>query len=115
MEIKNVLKKLEEMDNKIKELESEEDDDDDDLNQLSGGNNMTAILGLLANALGSNTPKAPTTINGLNPDQIGNIERAIKTLSKYDDQIDTDLLKLSSIAETNPTTFKMLLNTLRSM
>lgn len=110
-----LMKKLTELEQKIADYESEEEEEGDDLNQLSGSNNMTAILGLLANALGSGPAKPTTTINGLNPDQIGNIQRAIKTLSKYDDQIDTDLLKLSSIAETNPTTFKMLLNTLRSM
>jgi len=51
----------------------------------------------------------------LQPIQVENINRAIKTLSKYDTDLDSDLLKLANLAETNTPTFQMLLKTLRSM
>ena len=41
--------------------------------------------------------------------------KALKTLYKYDKNLDTDLLKLSEIAENKPDTFNMLINTLRQM
>ena len=39
----------------------------------------------------------------------------MQILGKYDSSIDTDLLKLSALAENNTPTFEMLLKTLRSM
>lgn len=111
-----LLQKLTDMENKIAELESDDDDDIDDA-ALSGLNNpaIVNLLGMLGKALGGNKSAAPTTINGLNDVKIANINRAVKILAKYDDEIDTDLLKLSSIAETQPATFKMLIASLRTM
>lgn len=107
-----VLKKLAEMEQRFADLES---DDDDDTSELSGLNNPNVmnIVAMLGKALGG-TPK-PTVINGLQPEQIKNINLAIKTLAKYDEFLDTDLLKLSNLAETNTATFEMLLKTLRNM
>lgn len=110
-----LIKRLEVMDQKLNEYMAEDDeDDDDDDAQLSGLNNPNIInlLGLLSKALSGNKP---SVVNGLKSEQITNINHAIKILSKYDDQIDTDLLKLSNLAENNTPTFEMLLKTLRSM
>ena len=111
-----VLKKLQEMESRFAALEGD-DDDDDDSSSLSGMNNpnMISLLAMLAKALGSKAPQAPTAVNGLQPAQIENINRAIKTLAKYDTDLDNDLLKLASLAESNTPTFQMLLKTLRSM
>ena len=110
-----LIKRLDAMQAKIDAYESEDfEEEDAELNGV-GSPNMTQLITLLAPLLSGNKKTAPTTINGLNNDQIGNINRAVKLLAKYDDQIDTDLLKLASIAENSPDTFKMLLGTLRTM
>jgi hypothetical protein len=108
-----LMKRLEVMDAKLNEYMNEDDDDDDEA-QLSGLNNPNIInlLGLLSKALSGNKP---TVVNGLKSEQISNINNAVKILSRYDDQIDTDLLKLANLAENNTATFEMLLKTLRSM
>jgi hypothetical protein len=110
-----LLDKLNAMELKLNQLE--EEDDDDDESELSGlqNPNMLNLLGLLSKALGGNNNKSSAVINGLNDVKIANINKAVKILAKYDDEIDTDLLKLSSLAESNPDTFNMLLKTLRSM
>ena len=58
----------------------------------------------------------PTALSGTEEqsDRIENINKAIKTLYKYDKELDKDLLKLAEIAETKNETFKMLISTLRS-
>jgi hypothetical protein len=108
-----LMKRLEVMDAKLNEYMNEEDEDDDEA-QLSGLNNPNIInlLGLLSKALSGNKP---TVVNGLKSEQISNINNAVKILSRYDDQIDTDLLKLANLAENNTTTFEFLLKQLRSM
>ena len=108
-----VLKKLAEMEQRFDDLENE--DDGDDTSELSGLNNpnLMNIVAMLGKALGNNAK--PTVINGLQPEQIKNINLAVKTLSKYDEFLDTDLLKLANLAETNTATFEMLLKTLRNM
>lgn len=107
-----ILKKLTELDNRINEFDS--DDEDDDSAELSGLNNpnITNLLGLLAGALKTN---APTVINGIEPDKIKNINKAVKILLKHDPELDSDLLKLANLAETNNATFNLLLNSLRTM
>lgn len=108
-----VLKKLAEMEQRFADLENEEEEDD--ASELSGLNNpnLMNIVAMLGKALGNN-PK-PTVINGLQPEQIKNINTAVKTLARYDEFLDTDLLKLANLAETNTATFEMLLKTLRNM
>lgn len=44
-----------------------------------------------------------------------NIEKAINILYKYDTELDTDLLKLASVAETNKPLFDIILQQLRNM
>ena len=109
-----LLKRLEAMDQKLNEYMDAEEDEEDDRAELSGLNSpsMVNLLGLLSKALSGNKP---TVVNGLQSEQITNINKAVKILSKYDDQIDSDLLKLANLAENNTPTFDMLLKTLRSM
>lgn len=111
-----ILRKLAEMDEKINAIEEDEEDDFEDA-ELSGiGNpNITALINILAPLINGSKKNTAAVINGITPEKIKNINTAIKILSKYDDQIDTDLLKLSSIAEKNPATFNMLINSLRTM
>lgn len=109
-----ILRKLAEMDKKINAIEEGDDDfEDAELNGV-GNPNITALINILAPLINGKKNTA-SVINGITPEKIKNINTAIKILSKYDDQIDTDLLKLSSIAEKNPTTFNMLINSLRTM
>jgi hypothetical protein len=109
-----ILRKLAEMDEKINAIEEGDDDfEDAELNGV-GNPNITALINILAPLINGKKNTA-SVINGITPEKIKNINTAIKILSKYDDQIDTDLLKLSSIAEKNPATFNMLINSLRTM
>lgn len=110
-----ILNKLTEMEARLNEMETDESFEDE--TELSGLNNpnLTSILGLLAGALKGNAKPTGTAINGLLPVQVENINKAVKILSRHDPEIDTDLLKLSNLAETKPATFEMLLKTLRNM
>lgn len=109
-----LMKRLEAMDQRLSEYIEAEEEEEDDRSELSGLNNPSIInlLGLLSKSLSGNKP---TVVNGLQTEQINNINKAVKILSRYDDQIDSDLLKLANLAETNTATFDMLLKTLRSM
>jgi hypothetical protein len=113
-----ILKEIAELKKKFAELDEEDEEDEEDNNSLAGidKNQIAQILGLI-NMFKPN--QQPPTINGTDdktPDVFkSNINKAIKTLYKYDKQLDTDLLKLSEIAESKPDTFNMLLSTLRTM
>ena len=108
--------KIKELEQKINELETE--DEDEGLSGLNGMSlpNIISAISALANM---NNNKSTPVINGVEApeknEKINNINKAIKTLAKFDEQIDTDLLKLSEIAENNPAMFKTLINTLRQM
>lgn len=69
----------------------------------------------LINMFKTNDNKA--IINGIDANQTkkDNLNKAIKILYKYDNQLDIDLLKLSELAETKTETFNMLINSLRTM
>jgi predicted Mrr-cat superfamily restriction endonuclease len=122
MQMKNneneLLKRLEAMDEKLNGYINDEDEDEDDSDALGGlslnNPNVINLITLLSQTLGGNKPKA-SVINGITPDQQKNIEKAVSILSRYDSEIDTDLLKLSALAENQTATFEMLLKTLRSM
>lgn len=111
-----ILKEIAELKKKFAELDEEEEEEEE--SGLAGidKNQLGQIIGLINMFKPQNQP---TTINGTDektPDIFkSNINKAIKTLYKYDKQLDTDLLKLSEIAESKPDTFNMLLSTLRSM
>ena len=112
-----LMKKLETMEAKLNEyIAEEEEEEEEEKAEINGLNSpaMINLLGLLNKMLsGNNKPK--TVINGLQNDQITNINKAIKILSKYDSELDSDLLKLANLAENNTATFEMLLKTLRNM
>lgn len=109
-----ILRKLADLDEKINAIEDDEDFEDAELNGI-GNPNITALISMLAPLINGKKNASASVINGITPEKIKNINRAISILSKYDEQIDTDLLKLSSIAEKNPATFNMLINSLRTM
>ena len=81
---------------------------------LLNPNNLNMIMSAIQ-MLNNNGQQNKTTINGLTDDKKANINKALKVLYQHDPDLDTDLLKLSDLAENNNGTFKMLLNTLRSM
>lgn len=122
MQMKNndneVMKRLEALDIKINgyiESEEEEEEENDSLNGLSLNNpNIINLISLLSAHLGGKKTQT-SVINGISEDKQKNIDKAIEVLGKYDSAIDTDLLKLSALAENNTPTFEMLLKTLRSM
>lgn len=108
-----ILKELTELKAKITELEEEEEDEPNILNGIKPEmiSQFLGALGMFTN----NNNKQSSVINGVIDDKKENINKAIKILYKYDEDLDKDLLKLSSLAENNNSTFKMLLQTLRSM
>jgi len=95
----------------------EEEEEEKEVNGISPdmAQQMAQIMGII-NMF--KKPNTPPTINGAEETQSNfkeNINKALKTLYKYDKNLDTDLLKLSEIAENKPDTFNMLINTLRQM
>jgi hypothetical protein len=112
-----LLKRIEMLDQKLNSYIEDEEEEEENENQiLSGLNNPNIInlITLLSSSLSGK--KAPATqINGISEEKQKNIDKAISILSRYDESIDTDLLKLSSLAENQTGTFEMLLKTLRSM
>lgn len=108
---------------KFAELEEEEEEEEPQQNMIAGipADQITQIMGLV-NLFKGGQP-APV-INGVENEVNDiteieqkklNINKAIKILYKYDKNLDTDLLKLSNLAETKTETFNMLITTLRSM
>jgi hypothetical protein len=101
---------------KLKFAELEEEDETDEKTGI-GGINQDQIQQLFGLINMFKTNNNPATINGLDQNQTrkDNLNKAIKILYKYNNQLDTDLLKLSEIAETKPETFNMLISSLRNM
>jgi hypothetical protein len=113
-EIRNLSERLNKM-----ELEELEEEEEESVNGIAGinSNQVEQIMGLI-NLFKSQTQKPQ--INGIdenptNEEFKNNINKALRTLHKYDPLLDQDLLKLANLAETKNETFKMLLSTLRSM
>ncbi len=117
-EEKESNRKIQALEQKIDELLNREEEEEEEIGG-ENNNNLANLIGVLTKLTGINAnTKTPPTINGVNsltPEKIKNINTAVKKLAKYDEDIDLDLLKLSEIAENNNGTFKMLLNSLRSM
>lgn len=110
----DLLREVKDLRSRVEELENIDDDDDDD----EVGSPIDQ-LGALLSAINGKTAQAPA-INGtetknFTKEQAQNINRALSVLHRFDDQIDTDLLKLAAIAQSNPTQFNFLLNALRNM
>ena len=110
-----ILKELAELKSKITIME--EEDDEEEENGLAGlkPENIGQILSAIQMLSGNKSAPTTSVINGVLDDKKENIKKAINILYKYDPDLDQDLLKLSSLAENNNSTFKMLLTTLRNM
>jgi hypothetical protein len=109
-----LMNEIKSIKDKLSQLESEdEDEDESDLGALNP-NNLNMLMSAIQ-MLNPNKPNNTTVINGLSDDKKSNIQKALKVLYKHDPDLDTDLLKLSDLAENNNATFKMLLTTLRNM
>jgi hypothetical protein len=110
-----ILKELAELKNKITIME--EDEDEEEETGLAGlkAENIGQFISALQMLSGNNSQPTTSVINGVMEEKKENIKKAIGILYKYDPDLDQDLLKLSSLAENNNATFKMLLTTLRNM
>lgn len=110
-----ILKELAELKNKITIME--EDEDEEEETGLGGlkAENIGQFISALQMLSGNNSQPTTSVINGVMEEKKENIKKAIGILYKYDPDLDQDLLKLSSLAENNNATFKMLLTTLRNM
>jgi len=115
-EIKNQIANLS---SKIDKMMSEEEEEEEEEKSVLEGLNGINIANIVTLLQGLNLMKAPAkqAINGIddNSEFKTNINKAIKTLYKNNPKLDSDLLKLADISETNPSMFNMLLNTLRTM
>jgi|LakMenE01Jun11ns_1017448.scaffolds.fasta_scaffold9889368_2 hypothetical protein len=115
-EIKNQIANLS---SKIDKMMSEEEEEEEEEKSVLEGLNGINIANIVTLLQGLNLMKAPVkqAINGIddNSEFKTNINKAIKTLYKNNPKLDSDLLKLADISETNPSMFNMLLNTLRTM
>jgi len=109
-----ILKELAELKNKITIMEEEEEEEETGLAGLKP-ENIGQFISALQMLSGNNSQPTTSVINGVIEEKKENIKKAINILYKYDPDLDQDLLKLSSLAENNNATFKMLLTTLRNM
>ena len=114
-----ILKEITELKKRFAELDEEEEEEEEENNNGLGGIDkaqLAQIVGLINMFKPNNQPP---TINGADENSQttfkNNINKAIKTLYKHNKNLDTDLLKLSEIAENKPDTFNMLISTLRTM
>jgi hypothetical protein len=109
-----ILKELAELKNKITIMEEDDDEEETGLAGLKP-ENIGQFISALQMLSGNVSKPTTTVINGVMEEKKENIKKAIGILYKYDPDLDQDLLKLSSLAENNNATFKMLLTTLRNM
>jgi len=114
----DLLAKMEALEKRLNEMEEEEDEEEEKQpEQMAGllGTLMPLITGKKQNVVvnGVDSPE-PTKVK-VSPEQMQNINKAVTLLFKYDEQLDTDLLKLAAIAQSNPQQFQFLLNALRNM
>ena len=110
-----ILKELAELKSKITIMEEEEEEEEQ--TGLAGlkPENIGQFISAIQMLSGNKSQPTTTVINGVIEEKKENIKKAIGILYKYDPDLDQDLLKLSSLAENNNATFKMLLTTLRNM
>lgn len=103
-----VLNEIKNLKLKFEQFENEEEEED---TNISGNSDQLAQVMGLINLFKS---QSSSKINGNDEIKI-NINKALKILLKNDKQLDTDLLKLADISESNPKMFETLLTTLRNM
>jgi len=110
-----ILKELADLKSKITIMEEEEEEEEE--TGLAGlkAENIGQFISALQMLSGNKSQPTTSVINGVMEEKKENIKKAIGILYKYDSDLDQDLLKLSSLAENNNATFKMLLTTLRNM
>lgn len=110
-----ILKELADLKSKITIMEEEEEEEEE--TGLAGlkAENIGQFISALQMLSGNKSQPTTSVINGVMEEKKENIKKAIGILYKYDPDLDQDLLKLSSLAENNNATFKMLLTTLRNM
>lgn len=109
-----ILAEIRELKQKFADLDAEEEEEEEEENGALGGVDASQLGSIMTLVNMLKAQSAPATINGID-EQKENINKAIRILYKHDKSLDTDLLKLAELAETKPDTFKMLLQTLRSM
>jgi hypothetical protein len=111
-----ILQEIKSLKEKFSKLEEEEEEEEEAEAEGIAGikpEHLAQLTGLINLFKGGASPAA---INGTEEqnDRTENINKAIRTLYKYDKELDKDLLKLADIAENKNETFKMLISTLRS-
>lgn len=110
----DLVKKIESLEARLDEQEQEGDEVGDSAQDKL----MQGLGALLLSKLGGGAVKpAEETLNGA-PDmntKMENINKAVKILWRHDKDLDSDLLKLSAVAEGNPAQFNFLLNALRNL
>lgn len=129
-----LLAEIRELKAKIDKIETEEEEEEEEAEQVGnlnimGGLTLNHVDGILARLAAYGIIKAPqgqptptnaqfagdqTTAQEIDVKKT-NIEKAVNILYKYDKDLDTDLLKLASVAENNNALFNVILQQLRSM
>ena len=113
---------------KLEAIENEEEEEEEETN-IIGGINLNQVDSILSRLAAYGIIKAPQAASQPQTAQFAgdkqtddelavkkaNIEKAINILYKYDDKLDTDLLKLESIAENQKAIFDMVIQQLRNM
>lgn len=119
----DLKKELAELRARLDDYEQDDDDEQDDDNgnlgaiaQVNQLLDRVGIFGKQTTALAGETgtvaePKTPA----VTPEQLANINKAVRILAVHDKDLDKDLLKLAALAENNPAQFKFLLNALRNL
>jgi len=123
-----LLAEIKELKAKIEAAEEEEEEEEEEESpQILGGLSLKDVDGILARLAAYGVIKAPiqqqqnATLAGDQATQSeldikkANIEKAVNILYQYDPQLDTDLLKLASVAEKNKALFDIILQQLRNM
>jgi len=123
-----LLAEIRELKAKIDNIEEEEEEEEEEANPtILGGFTLRDVDGILARLAAYGIIKPPVqqqaapTLAGEQATQSeldikkANIEKAINILYQYDPQLDTDLLKLASIAEKQRPIFDMVITQLRNM
>lgn len=113
---------------KLEAIENEEEEEEEETN-IIGGINLNQVDSILARLAAYGIIKTPQAASQPQTAQFAgdkqtdseievkkaNIEKAINILYRYDDKLDTDLLKLASIAENQKAIFDMVIQQLRNM
>ena len=119
----DLKKEIDELRARLDEEEEEEEEEEENNGSLGALAEVNALLdrvGMFGNKketalAGTETTPAPETKPTISPEQIANINKAVKILCNHDARLDQDLLKLAAVAEGNPKQFAFLLNALRNM